>query len=78
MNLHDFYNDYSSAGEKIEVRKEILADYQLQMIIDNNFSLRKNNTHTPSLGNKTKYKLLYQSLKLYLNLVLQLKKIIEY
>ena len=72
--LHDFHNDYLSLREKTEVRKEMLTDDQLQIITDNNFSLGKNNRHIPSLGNKKRYKILYQSLKLYLNLVLQLKK----
>ena len=52
----------------------MLSDYQLQIIEDDNFSLDKNKRLIPSLDNKTKYKLFYQSLKLYLHLVLQLKK----
>ena len=52
----------------------MLSVYQLQIIEDDNFSLDKNKRLIPSLGNKTKYKLFYQSLKLYLHLVLQLKK----
>ena len=38
----DLRNDYPLADEKIEVTKEILPDYQLQIIEHNNFSLGKN------------------------------------
>ena len=54
-----------------------MSKYQLEVIGDN-FSLGKNKKLISNLGNKRKYKLHYQNLKLYLNLGLQLKKIIEY
>ena len=50
----------------------MLSEYQLQIIEDNNFSIGKNKKLIP---NKRKYKLRYQNLKLYLNLVLHLKRI---
>ena len=53
--LHDFYNDYSLAGEKIEVTQEILSEYQLQ-IMEYNFFLARNKKLTPHLGNERKYK----------------------
>ena len=45
--LHDLYNEYPSEGEKINVRKEILSNHQLQIIEDNNYSLGKNNFFLP-------------------------------
>ena len=45
-----------------------MSNYQLQIIKCNNFSLAKNEKFIPNLGNKRKYKLHYQNLKLYLSL----------
>ena len=73
--LHDLHNDYPLAGEKVKVAEEILSDYQLKIIEDNNLSFGKNKKLIPNLDNKRKCKLRYQNLKLYLNLKLQLKKI---
>ena len=39
---HDLHNDCSLWSEKTEVKKEILSDYQLEIIEDNNFSFAKN------------------------------------
>ena len=36
-DMHDLPNYYPLLGEKIEVRKEVLSDYLLQFIEDNNF-----------------------------------------
>ena len=72
--LHDLHNDYPIVGQKIAVRKEMLSDDQLQIMEDNNFFLGKNKKFILNLGNKVKYKLQYQNLKLYSDLGLQLKK----
>ena len=66
--LHDLDNDYPLAGGKIEVKKEMLSKYKLQIIEDNNFSLGKNKKLFPNLRIKRKYKLHYQNLKLYFRL----------
>ena len=34
--------DYPLAGEKIEIKKQVLSNYKLQIIEDNNSSLGKN------------------------------------
>ena len=73
--MHDLGNDYTLAGDKIEVTKQMVYKYQLEIIEDNNFCLGKK---IPILGNKRKCKFCYQNLKFHLNLVLQLKTIIEY
>ena len=39
--LHDINNDYTLAGEKVEVKEEVLSNYQLQIIEHNNFPLLK-------------------------------------
>ena len=66
--MHNLHNDYPLAGEKIKVTKEMLSEYQLQIIEDNNSSHGENKTLISNLGNKRKYKLHHQNLKLYLNL----------
>ena len=40
--MHDLHNDYPLAGEKMKVREEMVSNYQLQIIEDNNFFLGKN------------------------------------
>ena len=65
---------YPLAKEKIEVRKEMLSDYQLQFIEENNFSYDKNKKPISNLGDQIKYKLHYQNLRVYLSLGLELKK----
>ena len=50
--LNDLHNDYPLVGKKIKVKKEMLSDYQLQIIEHNNFFLGKNKKLFPNLGNK--------------------------
>ena len=71
--LHDLHNDYPLSIEQLEVSKEMQSNYQLQVTEDNNFSLGNNKKLIPNLGNKLKYKLRYQNLKLYLSLGLKIK-----
>ena len=47
---------YPLAKEKIEVRKEMLSDYQLQFIEENNFSYDKNKKPISNLVDQIKYK----------------------
>ena len=69
--LHDLHNDYPIAGEKIEVTKEMLSNYQLK-ITWGNFSSCQNKNLTPNLCNNRKYKLHNKDLKFCLRLGLQL------
>ena len=55
--LHDLHNDYPLVTEKIKDTKEMLSEYQLQ-IIGYTFSLGKNKKLVPNLGNYER-KLLY-------------------
>ena len=60
--MHDLHSEYPLAVEKIKVTKEILHEYQLQ-IIEDNFSWGKNEKLIINLGNKRKHELHYQNLK---------------
>ena len=62
--MHNLHNDYPLAGEKIKVTKEMLSEYQLQIIEDNNSSHGENKTLILNLDNKRKYKLHNKNLKL--------------
>ena len=59
--LHDLYNDYTLAGEKIKVTEEMLSKYQLKIIGNNNFHLGENQKLISKMDNKKKYKLKYQN-----------------
>ena len=77
----EFYglnNDYPIAVEKIKAAKEILFQYQSQIIKANNFSLSENERLICYLENKNKYKLYCQNLKTHLNVGLQFKPVKEY
>ena len=64
--LYDYHNDYHLTGGKIEVNKDLLSDYQLQIKEDKKFSLVRNKKRIPNLGKKIKHKPQYQNSKLYL------------
>ena len=49
----DDLHDYFLAAEKIKEPKDILYQYQLQIIEKDKFSLGKNKNLIPNLGNKT-------------------------
>ena len=56
----------------------MLSDFQLKIIRNNNYFHGKNKKLISNLGNKRKHKLHYQDLKLFLELELPIKKIIDY
>ena len=43
--------DYPLAGEEIEIKKQVLSNYKLQIIEDNNSSLGKNKNLISNLSN---------------------------
>ena len=43
--------DYPSAGQKIEIKKQVLSNYKLQIIEHNNSSLGKNKNLISNLSN---------------------------
>lgn len=46
--MHDLQSDYPVAHEKIEVKKDMLSGYQVQIIERNNFSLSLNKVNSQS------------------------------
>ena len=46
--MHDLQSDYPVAHEKIEVKKDMLSGYQVQIIERNNFSLGLNKANSQS------------------------------
>lgn len=71
--LYDLHNNYPLATEKIKPKNETLS--QVKIIEDKKFLLGKIEKFISNTGNKSKYKLYYQGLKIYLKLRLQLRKI---
>ena len=72
--LHDLYNDYPLAPEKIKVIKEMLSPCES---IRENFNISIGQVHTliPTLNNKEKYVLHYRNLQIYTDLGLKVKKV---
>ena len=62
--LHDFHNDHPLTGKEIKATEDILSKYQLKKLEQILFFLLKTKKLVPNLGNKRKYKLRYQNLKL--------------
>ena len=69
--LHDLRNDYPLAAEKINVTKNMLSSYCKQKY---NITIGQVKKLIPTSSNKEKYVLHYRNLRLYLELVLKLKK----
>ena len=73
--LHDLHNDYPLAPEKIPVTNAMLSPYCNK--ISEKFKIKHNNTCKkliPSLLTKERYILQHENLKLYLDLLMKLKK----
>ena len=67
--LRELHNDYPLAPDKIEMKGEMLPDYQLKIANLNNI---------PIVTDKEKYVRYYENLQLHLRLGLKLKKYIAY
>ena len=69
------HNDYPLATDKIEIKIEILSNYQLNMT--DFFSIPMSNVKklVPNFFDKEKYSLHYENLQLSLRLGLKLKQI---
>ena len=67
-------NDYPLALDKIEIKREMLADSQLK-IAEKLAMLRK---LVPNLFDKEKYVIHYENVQLYLRLGLKLKKYVAH
>ena len=72
--MHDLHSDYPVAHEKIQVKKDMLSGYQVQIIERNNLSLGVNKVNSQSRQQK-KIQTPQSKSKTFLSLGLQLKKI---
>ena len=70
--LHDSHNAFPLAPESLNVPKEWMSDYQLDLI--DHQPAPKVNKLVLNLNDKTKYKLHYRNLQLYLQLGMKLTK----
>ena len=73
--LHELNNDYPLAPDKIEIKREILSEYQLKIANLYNIPIGNVKKLVPNLFDKEKYVIHYENLQLYLRLRLELKKI---
>ena len=67
-------NDYPLAPDKLEIKREMLFDYQLKIANDYNISIG-NVEQFSCFFDKEKYILHYKSLKIYIRLRLKIKKV---
>ena len=75
QELHDIHNDYSLAPEKINIPKEWLSDYSLEIPNAHNITTGKVKKLVPNLMNKNNYVIHYRNLQQCLELGMKLKKI---
>ena len=73
--LHDLYNDYPLAPEKIKVIEDMLSPYCKEIAEKFNVSTGLVSKLIPTLGDKEKYVLHYRNLKLYTDLGLRVTKV---
>ena len=76
--LHELHNDYPLAPDKIEIKREMLCEYQLKIADLYNIPIENVKKLVPNLFEKEKYVIHYENLKLYLRLGLKLKKYITH
>ena len=74
--LQELHNDYPLAPDKIEIKREMLSEYQLQNADLYNISIGNIKKSVLNFLDKEKYVLHYENLQLYLRLGLKLKKYI--
>ena len=72
---HELRNDYSLAPDKIEIKREMLSEYQLKIADLYNIPIGSVKKLVSNLFDKEKYVIHYENLPLYLRLGLKLKKI---
>ena len=72
------WNDYLLAPDKIEIKREILSEYQLEIADLYNIPIGNIKKLVPILFHEEKYVIHYENLKLCLRLGLKLKKYMAY
>ena len=75
QELHDIHNDYPLAPEKINIPKERLSDYSLEIAYAHNITTGAVKKLVPNLMNKNNYVIHYRNLQQCLELGMKLKKI---
>ena len=74
-NIHYEHSDYALAPEKINIQKEWLSDYCLEIVNEHNITTGTNKKLVTNLMDKDKYVLHYRNLQQFLQLGLKFKKI---
>ena len=72
--LWELHNDYPLAPNKLEIKREMLSEYQLKIADLYNIPIGNFKKLVPNFFDKEKYVLHYENLQLYLTLVLKLKR----
>ena len=75
QELHDLYNDYPVAPEKVKVSNGMLSGYCKKIAEKYKISIGLVSKLIPTLRDKKEYVLHYRNLQLYLDLGLKIKKI---
>ena len=75
QELYDIHNDYPLAPEKINISKEWLSDYSLEIANAHNITTGTVKKLVPNLMNKNNYVIHYRNLQQCLELGMKLKKI---
>ena len=73
--LRELHNDYPIAPDKIEIKREMLSDYQLKIVDHFKIPIGNVKKLVPNFFDKEKYVIHYKNIQLYLRLGLTLKKI---
>ena len=73
--LHKLHNSYALAPDKIEIKREMLSEYQFKIADLCNIPIGNVKKLVANLFDKEKYVIHYEKLKLYLRLGLKLREI---
>ena len=73
--LHELYNDYPLAPEKLAVFSDMLSKYCKKIVDNYDIKVGDVKILIPNLGNKTNYAVHYRNLQLNLSLGMKLTKI---
>ena len=76
--LRELHNDYTLTPDKVEIKGEMLSEYQVKITDLYNIPIGNVKKLVPNFFDKEKYVLHYENLQLYLRLGLKLKKYIAY
>ena len=73
--LRELHNDYPLTPDKIEIKRDMLSNYQLKVADPYNIPIGNVKKLVPNLFDKEKYVSHYEKLRLYVGLGLKLKNI---